>query len=359
MSAGRCTASSRAVQPEPLSMRNQARRQRVTSDDVARLAGVSKSAVSRTFTRDASVSAKMRQRVLKAADTLGYRPNPIARSLTTKRSAIVGVAMSHMDQLYAPLLTRLSERLTQEGFRLLLFKSSAHDNSDAELERIVQYNVDALILVSVILSDAFADRCHRAHVPVIQINPNNRARPLSTITSDNRAGGRVIAEFLLAGGHRRFAYMAGFEGSYTSDARRLGYYDALKSAGHPAPSCETGEYSFEGGVIAARKLLSGPVCPDAIFCANDSMACATVDVARREFGLAVGSALSIVGFDDEPMAAWPGFGITTYTLPLATLVERTIELMRALWENNDSFADVTVPGELVIRTSARLTPGIR
>jgi DNA-binding LacI/PurR family transcriptional regulator len=335
-------------------MKKPARRQPVTSDDVARLAGVSKSAVSRTFTRDASASATMRQRVLKAAETLGYRPNPIARSLTTKRSAIIGVAMSYMDQLYAPLLSQLSERLTPEGFRLLLFKANANEIADDDLERIVQYNVDALILASVRLSEAFADRCYRAHVPVIQINPLRRVRPLSTITSDNRAGGRRIGEFLLAGGHRRIAFMAGIKGAYTSDARRLGFYDAMKSAGRSAPVAESGAYTFEGGLLAARKLLSGSVRPDAIFCANDSMACAAVDVARREFGLAVGSALSIVGFDDEPMAAWPGFGITTYTLPLPLLVERTIELMRGMWEDNDAFADVIVPGELVVRTSARL-----
>lgn len=330
-----------------------------TAEDVAQLAGVSKSAVSRTFTPDASVSAKMRLRVQKAAEQLGYRPNPIARSLNTRRSAIIGVAMAQIGQFYASLLSQLSERLTQEGFRLLLFKANPNDIADDELETIVQYNVDALILASVKLSDAFAERCYRARIPVIQINPNQHARPISTITVDNREGGRQLGEFLLAGGHRRFAYMSGYAESYTSESRRRGLLDALDAAGVPLIMSEIGNYTFEGGLAAARLLLSGPVLPDAIVCANDSMACAAVDVARREFGLAVGSALSIVGFDNEPMAAWPGFGITTFTMPLDLMVDRTIALMRQMWNDSNNIDDVVVPGEVVVRSSARLPPALR
>lgn len=340
-------------------MKHTTRPQIPTAEDVARLAGVSKSAVSRTFTPDASVSTKMRLRVQQAADSLGYRPNPIARSLTTRRSAIIGVAMAHMDQLYGPMLSQLSERLTQEGFRLLLFKSNAYDIADAELETIVQYNVDALILASVKMSDTFAERCRRAGVPVVQINPNQRAHPASTITADDRDGGRLIGEFLIAGGHRTFAYMAGYAGSYTSESRRSGFLDALKAAGVSLAMSDTGNYTFDGGLKAARRLLSAPVLPDAIFCANDSMACAAIDVARREFGLAVGSELSIVGFDDEPMAAWPGFGLTTYTMPLNSIVESAIDLMQRMWSDCDDVTDAVVPGELIVRSSARLPLGSR
>lgn len=339
---------------QPKSMNDTRRRQVPTAEDVARLAGVSKSAVSRTFTPDASVSAKMRKRVQQAADALGYRPNPIARSLTTRRSAIIGVAMAHIDQLYGPLLSRLSERLTAEGFRLLLFKSNPDDIADEELETIVQYNVDALILASVKLSDAFALRCRQAGVPVIQINPNQSAQGISTITADNREGGRLLGELLLASGHRNFAFMSGYPHSYTSESRRRGLLDALEPAGIPITASDIGYYGFDGGLIAARRLLSAPVRPDAIFCANDSMACATVDVARREFGLAVGSAISVVGFDDEPMAAWPSFGITTYTMPLVAIVDQVIDIMGQMWRDQDCSADIVVPGELVIRTSARI-----
>jgi DNA-binding LacI/PurR family transcriptional regulator len=328
-----------------------------TSIDVARLAGVSKSAVSRAFTDGASVAADTRQRVLEAADALGYRPNPIARSLTTRRSAIVGVAMAFMDQLYAPLLTRLSERLTQEGFRLLLFKAKPEEIADDELETLVQYNVDALILVSVKLSDVFAERCRRAGIPVVLINPTMDVGAVSTLTGSNADGGRQLGEFLIAAGHRKLAYMGGFAGSYTSEARRNGYVEAMRAAGiRKPPLYDVGNYTFDGGIAAARRLLSGSVLPDAIFCANDSMACATIDVARREFGIAVGSALSVVGFDNEPIAAWPGFDLTTYSLPLEGIVDQSIDLVRRLWMNSSDIAEVLVPGEVIVRGSARRPP---
>ena len=327
-----------------------------TAADVARVAGVSKSAVSRAFTRGASVAPATRQLVQDAAEALGYRPNPIARSLSTKRSAIIGVALSYMDQIYAPLLTRLSERLTQEGFRLLLFKADPDKVADESLEAIVHYNVDALILGSVKLSDAFAARCQRDGIPIVQINPTVDAHPLSSITAANHDGALALGNFLLAGGHRRFAFMAGFDGSCTSDARRTGFVEALNAAGIPLALYDVGDYVFEGGLLAARRLLAARDRPDAIFCANDSMACATIDVARREFGIAVGSALSVVGFDDERMAAWPGFSVTTYMLPIALLVDEVINLLRRMWANAGHTEAVIVPGKLIVRGSARLPP---
>lgn len=328
-----------------------------TASDVARLAGVSKSAVSRTFTAGASVSAKTRLRVQQAAQRLQYRPNPIARSLTTRRSAIVGVAMAHMDQLYAELLPRLSQRLTEEGFRLLLFKAEPGKIADRELETILQYNVDALILVSVHLSDDFAERCRRAAIPVVQINPVVAPHRLSSVTGANREGAHEIGDFLVAGGHRSFAFMGGTDGSFTSEARRAGFVEALAKHGFPPPVYDVGDYTFEGGLLAARRLLTGRVMPDAIFCANDSMACATIDVARREFGVGVGSALSIVGFDDEVIAGWPVFDATTYSLPMAPLVNCTIDLMRRIWDDITVTATIAVPGEIIVRGSARRPPG--
>lgn len=324
-----------------------------TADDVARLAGVSKSAVSRTFTPGASVSARTRNLVENAARTLGYRPNPIARALSTRRSAIVGVAMAYMDQVYAPLLTRLSERLTQEGFRLLLFKAKPAEIADAELETLVRYNVDALVLVSVEFSAGFAKRCDRAGVPLVVINPTRTTGPVATVAADSEGGGRALGDYLLRGGHRRFAFVAGELESVPSQARLAGYAAALGTAGVASPPVEIGHYTYQGALPAARRLLSSGDPPDAIFCASDAMACAVIDVARRECGLAVGSALSVVGFDNEAIAAWPVFDITTYTMPIAPMVDAAIAQLRRLWTDPADRAHIIVPGELVIRGSAR------
>jgi DNA-binding LacI/PurR family transcriptional regulator len=327
-----------------------------TADDVARLAGVSKSAVSRAFTPGASISPKMRAKVEAAANELGYRPNPIARSLTTRRSAIIGVAMANMDQLYAPLLQRLSERLTEEGLRLLLFKANPQRIADAELQTILSYNVDALILASVRLSDAFAQQCERGGVPLVLINPVENANHISTVTGDDHGGARRIGTLIAKAGHVRPAFMAGYDDAPTSQLREAGYRHALSEAGLSCDIREVGHFTFEQGLEAARRLLSRPDRPDAIFCANDSMACATVDVARREFGLDVGREISIVGFDNETMSSWPGFDVTTYTLPITPMVNRTLDLLQQLWRDRSDQSKVTVPGELIVRSSTRPLP---
>lgn len=329
------------------------RRQTPTSIDVALLAGVSKSAVSRSFTDGGTVSAQTRTRVIEAARALGYKPNPIARSLSTRRSAIVGLAMGFMDQLYAPLLTLLSERLNREGLRLLLFKADPDHIADRELDKIINYNVDALVLASVRLSSEFALHCQQVRIPVIQFNPTLEAHPLSSITGSDEEGGRKIGELLLAGGHRRFAFMSGFHGTLTSEARRRGFEQVLQAAGFPRPIYDCGGFTFEGGLLAARRLLSAPEPPDAIFCANDSMACATIDIARREHGIAIGSALSVVGFDNEPIASWPAFDLTTFTLPLDQTVDEIIALMKRMWADPADLVDSIVPGELIVRGSTR------
>lgn len=324
-----------------------------TAEDVARLAGVSKSAVSRAFTPGASVSARTRGLVEEAARALGYRPNPIARSLSTRRSAIVGVAMAYMDQVYAPLLTRMSERLTEEGFRLLLFKAKPAEIADAELDNILHYNVDALVLVSVEFSRDFAGRCQQIGVPLVVINPTRDAGPAATVAADNAGGGCALGAYLLRGGHRRFAFMAGERESAPSQARLAGFTAALAGAGLAPPPVEVGHYNYEGALPAARRLLSAAEPPDAIFCASDAMACAVIDVARREFGLAVGSALSVVGFDNEAIAGWPIFDITTYTMPIAPMVDRAIDQLRSMWTDPADRADAIVPGEIIVRSSAR------
>ena len=329
------------------------KRHRATIEDVARIAGVSKSAVSRAFTDGASISAKMRIRVEAAAAQLGYRPNLVARSLTTRRSAIVGVAMSYMDQLHAPLLQCLSERLTEEGLRLLLFRANTRAIADRELETLLSYHVDALILTSVKPSDDFTQRCEREGVPLVLINPTNDANHISTVTGDDHGGGRRVGSHLVQGGHSNIAFMAGWDTAPTSRLREAGFRSALEDAGLESTMRDMGDYTFEGGILAARRLLSGPKMPDAIFCANDSMACATIDVARREFGLTVGRDISIAGFDHEQMSAWPGFDLTTYTLPIPSMVNRTIDLLQQLWRDPSDQAKVIVPGELVVRSSTR------
>lgn len=328
---------------------------RVTATDVARLAGTSQSAVSRVFTPGTSVSAETREKVMAAAAQLGYRPNAIARSLITRRSRIVAVAMAYLNnQFYPDVLEALSDRLQAQGYQILLFTADRHAAADPMLEQVMRYQVDAIVLASTSLSSAFARECRQAGVPVVMFNRTMDDPGLLSVTGDNERGGHTIARFLLAGGHRRPAFIAGLEASSTNRDRERGFTRALAEAGQGAPLRAVGHYSFEGAAEATRELLRRQDRPDAIFCANDHMAIACIDVARHEFGLAVPEDLSVIGFDDIGPARWPSYNLTSYSQPLLPMVEATVQvLLECMEDPSRQMNSVVLKGQLVVRGSAR------
>lgn len=330
----------------------------VTSHDVALRAGVSRSAVSRCFTPGASVADETRQRVLEAAKALGYRPNAIARSLNKGASRIIAVVLGYMDNPFYPaLLDRLATRLQACGYRLLLLTAPADGTGEELYSEVLAYQVDGIILASLLLSSALAEQCRAAGVPVVLVNRRVADANASSVTADNRTGARVIADFLLAGGHSRFAYLAGLHSSSTNRDREQAFRKRLAEAGHNEILREEGHYTQHGAREAARRLLSRQKPPDAIFCANDHMAFAAMDVARFERGLDVPRDVSIVGFDDVVAAAWPAYALTTFEQPVDAMAEATINLMLARLSSNAEAADfgqhIRIPGDLVVRSSAR------
>jgi DNA-binding LacI/PurR family transcriptional regulator len=331
-------------------------RRLATAHDVARLAGVSQSAVSRAFTTGASISAEMRVRVTDAAQQLGYRPNLVARSLITRRSNIIGVAMAYLEnQFYPSVLAALSQAFSQRGYQVMLFAAKHGECSDPILEDVLRHKVDAVVLASASLSSRFDVECQNAGVPVVLLNRRTESQSVSSVTSDNRRGGETIAAFLAAGGHQRIAFMAGTENSSTSHDREEGFTGYLAAQGLRAPMRVVGSYDFGEAGAAARALLARPERPDALFCANDHMALAAINVARAEFGLEVGREISIVGFDDAGPAAWPVFSLTTYVQPIQAMVEQVIAITCAQLDDPAGMAvQRVVPGRLAVRDSARL-----
>ncbi|MFT4067764.1 LacI family DNA-binding transcriptional regulator [Paraburkholderia sp.] len=330
-------------------------RRPATAHEVARLAGVSQSAVSRVFTPGASVAPATRERVLAAAEQLGYRPNLVARSLITRRSNVIGVVVpANGNPFYQRVVERLSAAFAAAGYRALLFTTEPPAGADPILEDVLRYRVDALVLISTSFSSRFADECLQIGLPVVMFNRKADSTAASSVTGENRAGAQRIADFLVAGGHKRFAYLAGLAHSSTSRDREDGFVAGLARHGVRRIQSEAGEYSAEGAERAARALLGARRPPDAIFCANDHMALVALSVARTEFGLTVGDDVSIVGFDNIEMARWPIFGLTTYSQPLDEMVARAARMVfRQLSGEISSSVQEVVPGELVVRTSAR------
>jgi DNA-binding LacI/PurR family transcriptional regulator len=218
----------------------------------------------------------------------------------------------------------------------------------------MQYRVDGIILASTSLSSELSEECTAAGIPVVLLNRTTERHETSSVTCNNREGGRIIADFLVAGGHRSFGYIAGLETSSTNRDRFAGFREGLKAHGIDRCVVRTGNYSRTEAEIAARQILSLKQRPQAIFVANDHMAVAVMDVARHELGLSIPEELSIVGYDDVGPARWPSYDITSFTQPIRPMVEATVDILMDQIASGeiDSLHEV-IKGELIVRSSAR------
>jgi DNA-binding LacI/PurR family transcriptional regulator len=328
------------------------------AQDVADLAQVSQSAVSRTFTPGASVSEETRLKVLAAAQKLGYRPNALARSLITRRSRIVALVMSYLENQFYPLvIQKLSQKLQKEGYHVLMFIAEVDEAADGVLAEILQYQVDGIVMASAMLSPNIARSCAEVGVPVVQFNRISILGGLarhasSSVTSDNHGGGRLAARLLVERGYKRFAYLAGLEDSSTSIERERGYRDELRQLGHEVLRREVGHYDFERAQAATRRIFAGDAV-DALFAANDHMAIAALDVLRNELKLRVPEDVGVVGFDDVPQAAWGAYRITTVRQQLEPMVDATVGLLREQMHAELRPRDIVVPCLMIERATVR------
>jgi len=329
------------------------------AQDVADLAQVSQSAVSRTFTPGASVSESTRNKVLAAAQRLGYRPNALARSLITRQSRIVALVMSYLENQFYPLvIEKLSQKLQKQGYHVLMFIADIDGGADGVLADILQYQVEGIVMASTMLSPTLAKSCSDVGVPVVQFNRISDLGGLtryatSSVTSDNAAGGRLAAELLVARGYKRIAFLAGLEDSSTSLERERGFKEALSELGTSVSYRDTGHYSFDGAKDAARRLFGHTDRPDAVFVANDHMAIAVMDVLRQEFCLRVPEDVGVIGFDDVPQAAWGAYQLTTVYQRVEPMVDATVELLLEQMRGEVRAREIVVPCMLVERKTVR------
>jgi DNA-binding LacI/PurR family transcriptional regulator len=291
---------------------------------------------------------------MEAARKLGYRPNAIARSLSTRRSRMVAVVMSYLaNQFYPVVLERISQRMQREGYHVLLFIADTRE-VDAVLAEILQYQIDGVVLASTVVSSGLALRCSQAGIPVVLFNRTVRdMQATSSVTCDNYEGGRLVARHLLETGHERIAFIAGMEDTSTNLDRESGFRDALAEHGRRCFARAVGNYDFEQAKAAARQLFAGPAPerPEAVFVANDHMAIAVMDTLRMELGLRVPLDVSVVGFDDVPQAAWDSYQLTTVLQDADAMIEATAALLLEQIEGAVSRKSVVLPARLVVRGS--------
>jgi DNA-binding LacI/PurR family transcriptional regulator len=325
-----------------------------TAKEVAAALGVSQSTISRAFTKDASISEKMQAKVMAAAAKAGYQPNAIARSLITRRSGIVGIVMGDLtNPFYPEVLEALTQRLQRDGLHTLLFNVPEGHEIDEALPLVLQYQVDAVVITSATLSSDMAKSCAAHGTPVVLLNRNVPGSGVHAVSCDNYQGGRAVARFLVERGHRRLAYAAGKPNTATNLDRERGFTDQLADFGMALWGRAGDEdYTHDAGARAALRLLQGDERPDAIFFANDIMAIGGIDAIRGETGFSIPRDLSIVGFDDIRMAAWPSYNLTTVRQPISEMVARAGTILAEYQGGKSKKPEVhLLHGELVERGS--------
>jgi DNA-binding LacI/PurR family transcriptional regulator len=250
-------------------------------------------------------------------------------------------------------LNSLLSRLSRAGKHILVFAAEDTATADVHAEELLKYRVDALILIASSLSPKLEEQCHDEGILVIFLNRRPRATlNFASIIGDNREGGRKIAEHLLEQGYRRPAIMLSTPDSSTGRERQAGFAAGLASHDIPSPQAEAGGCERASAIEAARRLLTRHPKPDAIFCVNDEMALATIEVARCEFSLDIGPEIGIAGFDDTPEASWRSFDLTSYSLPIEAMIERAVTILSSSPRAKQMVHD-TVEGILKPRSSTQ------
>lgn len=308
-------------------------RHRVTSYDVAKHAGVSQSAVSRCFKPGASVSKKMRAKVMKAADALGYQPNAIARSLITRRSNMVAVVISQKTALYYPeILVELSQRLSFRGERVLLFTLEHESDIDTLLDQVLQYQVDGMIIAAR-LSAKQIDAIERRSVPFVFYNRSFRDRQINAVCCDQTEGERWLVNKLVEAGHKCFGIISGPEDSSVGMERTRGALERLRELDVGEVAIAVGDFSYESGMQGLLELYDRDLAIDAVICANDVMAIGCLDAARHRLGLKVPEQLSVVGFDGVGASRWSSYDLTTVRQPVGRMTEAAVSMILERAEN--------------------------
>ncbi|URL59128.1 LacI family DNA-binding transcriptional regulator [Luteibacter flocculans] len=326
---------------------------RVTAREVAEAAGVSISAVSRTFTEGASVSARTRDRVLLAANALGYRPNQLARSLMTGRTQLVGLVSNHFaNPAFMEVFDLFTRELQARGLRPLLANLGEDEDGSAALDMLRQYNVDAVLIATSAPPAGFGASCRAAGLPAMHVfGRAGRASPLPVATVDNVAAGQRVAEAMRRRGLRRLAFLGGSAHDAATIDRGRGF---AETAGRLLrETLHAGNYTHEHGRLAMHTLLDRDDTIDGVFCGDDVLALGAMD-ACRERGVAVPGAVSIVGFDDMPLASWSSYSLTTMRQPIRDMVLYAIERI-VVWMNDPAAIPRSrlFPCELVVRGSLR------
>lgn len=327
---------------------------KATATDVALEAGVSKWTVGRAFTPGTSIAQQSRERVMQAAEKLGYRPNLLARSLTTKSTHQVAVLVDDFANSYKlSVLALLTAALQAEGMVAMLININRNSDPAHAFLTADQRQVDAVIL----LGTAFPDETLRENAmktgspQQFILARESTIDSIPAVSCDAAASMKEIGSYLLQKGYRRPGFMSGPRSLSTALGRQRHFASFWRRHGVPhVPELPAGSYDRHAAACALRSYLQATPAEhriDVLMCENDELALGAIDIARSEFGLRVPDDFAVVGYDGTDLATAPSFNLTTYQQPMEEMVAALVDMLMARRE----VESVSIPGKLIIRGS--------
>lgn len=326
----------------------------VTLEQVAELAGVSPSTVSRILNGTAAVSQAKKDAVQAAIQELGFRPNPVARGLAGGRTLSVGVVTQIISSpFYGEALLGIERELERAGYVPLFVSGNWHEDDEKKaIETLLSRRVDGVIVLAGRISDSELTKVSDS-LPVIVVGRQLSGPQLFSFSFDNRAGARLATQHLIEQGHRRIAFIAGDLMHDDAVERQNGYFDALAAAGIPVDQnlIVQSDYTEAGGMLSVTRLLERDAHFTALFASNDQMAIgACLGLHRRN--LRVPDDVSLVGFDDLIMARYSMPPLTTVRQSVYEIGVEAATAMLEMLRGGKPKAQLPEP-ELVVRESTR------
>ncbi|WP_296428009.1 LacI family DNA-binding transcriptional regulator [Yoonia sp.] len=326
-----------------------------TLKDVAARAGVSRSAVSRTFTDGASVSPKMRKKVEKAARELGYSPNFLARSLTTRRTKLIGLVSNNFhNPIFLEVFDLFTRGLQDRGLRPLLVNLSSETDPEHSVQMLTQYSVDGVIVASSTLPPAFSKAFRDKRIPIVNTFGRYASSPdVHVVGIDNVEAGKTAAQELLARGYKNIAFLGGPKSATSTQDRFKGFSEEIAKHPHVRQTHSFAtDYSFQAGRAEMLRLLeTGPA--EAYFCGDDVLSIGVLS-AIKDAGLTVPQDVGIIGLNDMEMSSWENIALTTIHQPIKQIVNSSVELMVAMLDEPDRHPEARLfPCRVIERKTLR------
>lgn len=336
-----------------------------TIKDVAKIAGVSHSTVSRALSGHPGIPKETADRIKKIASDLGYVPSAVARGLKTKRSDAVGVIVNRIDDpFFSKILQGIEDVLQSAGYSLFVAASNRDPNREKTIVQAMrERRVDSIIVCTTQFSEAHRSQLEKYGLPLVAIGNSENPEYRWLVYHDDHYGSVQVAKYLIEAGHKKIAFLGNARAERTTQGRLAGFLQEMNNASLSVPpeyifNCPNGQP--EGGEIGAKYCLGLEDSPTAMICFNDMMAIGVVKTFR-EAGIQVPTDYSVIGFDDIPIAAYTYPSMTTFEQPKYELGHHAAVMMSALLHSRSDIHSaknqtIMLRGKLIVRETTGPPP---